>query len=258
LRQWFDAVFAMPTIDRETPDILEIMPDDPHKPLLLLSSAGFDLAARVAAAASASPSSASTSIRSFSMGSSDTSGSAAYGLDKSIVSAAASGGWVVLSNAHLAAAAVVALQNKLAGMKLHPSFRLILTAEISHAGSLSQITFDNSKVVVLEAPRSLRDVLIGSLSCIDSMCSPQPIERARLLLLVAWLHAVIVTRLQYVPDSWSKRYEFNETDLCSAARVACTWIDRTFAGGCPRDHLPSGALDWNAISFLIGETVLKF
>jgi hypothetical protein len=77
------------------------------------------------------------------------------------------------------------------------------------------------------------------------------------LLLVAWLHAVVVTRLQYVPDGWSKRYEFNETDLYNAARVACSWIDRSFIGGVIREHLPMDALDWNAIAFLIGETVRK-
>jgi hypothetical protein len=81
------------------------------------------------------------------------------------------------------------------------------------------------------------------------------VERARVLMLVAWVHAVIVTRLHYLPEGWSKVYEFNETDLCSAARVACSWIDRAFAEGAIREHLPLGALDWNAVAFLIGETV---
>ena len=105
----------------------------------------------------------------------------------------------MLSNAHLAAPAVVALQKKIAGLKLHPTFRLIIAAEITHAQSLSQTTFDNSKVCVFEASRSLRDVLLGSLACIEPMCNPQPVERARVLLLVAWLHAVVTTRLQYSP-----------------------------------------------------------
>jgi hypothetical protein len=108
---------------------------------------------------------------------------------------------------------------------------------------------------VFEAPRCLRDVLLGALARIERFCHPQPVERARVLMLVAWLHAVIVTRLQYVPDGWSKCYEFNEGDLCSAAQVACSCIDHAFAGGVIREHLPLDALDWQAVACLIGETV---
>jgi dynein heavy chain 1, cytosolic len=264
VRQWLHAMFSNSMIDRETPDVLSLIPRDPHIPLLLLSSSGFDMTTRVTAAASASsasssvPSSQSQSLglRSFSMGSTDTSGSGSI-LDKAISAAAVSGGWVMISNVHLGATAVVSLQKKIAGLKLHPSFRLIFTAEISHADAIHQTTYDNSKVAVFEAPRSARDVLLGALACIEPACSPQPIERSRVLLLVAWLHAVVVTRLQYVPDGWSKRYEFNETDLCNAARVACSWIDRSFIAGVIREHLPMDALDWYAIAFLIGETVRK-
>ena len=161
----------------------------------------------------------------------------------------------MISNVHLAASAVVTLQKKVSSLKLHPSFRLILAAEISHADAIHQTTYDHSKVAVFEAPRSVRDVLLGALACIEPSCLPQPVERARVLMLVAWLHAVVVTRLQYVPDGWSKRYEFNESDLCSAARVACSWIDRAFVGGVIREYLPLDALDWSAIAFLIAETV---
>ena len=161
----------------------------------------------------------------------------------------------MIANVHLAAAAAVALEKKIAALKLHPCFRLILTAEISHAHVIHQTTYDHSKVVVFESPRSLRDLLLSALACIEPVCHPQPVERARLLTLVAWVHAVVVARLQYLPEGWSKRYEFNETDLCSAARVVGSWIERAFAGGVIREHVPQGALDWNAIAFLIGETV---
>ncbi len=255
MRQWLHAIFSVPMLDRETPDVATLVPKDAHTPLLLLSSPGFDMVSRVSAAASASSPTTSLPLRSFSMGSSEVSGGNTSSLDKAVTVAAASGGWILISNAHLAAAAVLNLQKKIGGLKLHPSFRLILAAEISHADAINQATFDNSKVVLFEAPRSLRDVLLGALSCIQPMFTPQPIERARVLLLVAWLHAVIISRLQYVPEGWSKRYEFNETDLCSAARVACSWIDRAFVGGRTRDHLPANALDWTAIAFLISETV---
>jgi dynein heavy chain 1 len=265
VRSWLYALFSNQLLDRETPHVSTLIPSDPNTPLLLLSSSGFDMAARVAAAASASaaassPASAllspsqSVFLRSFSMGATDAAAGSA-GLDKAIAAAAASGGWIMISNVHLAASAVVTLQKKVSSLKLHPSFRLILAAEISHADAIHQTTYDHSKVAVFEAPRSVRDVLLGALACIEPACLPQPVERARVLMLVAWLHAVVVTRLQYVPDGWSKRYEFNESDLCSAARVACSWIDRAFVGGVIREYLPLDALDWSAIAFLIAETV---
>jgi dynein heavy chain 1 len=261
-RQWLHAMFAIHMLERETPDVSRLLPEDSRVPLLLLSSAGFDMGARVAAAASSAscvPSlkaSPSLPLRSFTMGSSDASGGSTQSLDKYIAAAAANGGWVLVTNVHLAATAVLALQKKVAGLKLHPSFRLILTAEISHADAINQSTFDCSKIAVFEAPRSLRDVFLGSLFCIQPFCAPKPIERARVLLHVAWLHSVVITRLQYFPDGWTRRYEFNETDLCSAARIAGSWIDRAFVGGCIRDHLPMDSLDWTAIATLIAETVM--
>lgn len=264
LRQWLFALFGNTMLDRETPDLCTLVTPDPHTPLLLLSSSGFDLSARVAAAAAASAAALSLTatqssqpppaLRAFVLGSSDDAGAAAS-LDKAINAAAAAGSWIMISNVHMASAAVVALQKKISGLKLHTAFRLILTAEASHAHAIHQATYERCRVIVFEASRCLRDNLLGALARIEPLCHPQPVERARVLMLVAWVHAVIVTRLHYLPEGWSKVYEFNETDLCSAARVACSWIDRAFAEGAIREHLPLGALDWNAVAFLIGETV---
>lgn len=52
-----------------------------------------------------------------------------------------------------------------------------------------------------------------------------PGERARLYFLLAWFHAVVQERLRYAPLGWSKKYEFNESDLRVACDTLDTWIE---------------------------------
>ena len=41
-------------------------------------------------------------------------------------------------------------------------------------------------------------------------------EKVRLYFLLAWFHAVVQERLRYVPLSWSKTYDFNNSDMATA------------------------------------------
>ena len=52
-----------------------------------------------------------------------------------------------------------------------------------------------------------------------------PSERARLYFLLAWFHAIVQERLRYAPLGWSKKYEFNESDLRCACDTIDIWID---------------------------------
>ena len=52
-----------------------------------------------------------------------------------------------------------------------------------------------------------------------------PVERAHLYFLLAWFHAIVQERLVYAPLGWSKRYEFNESDLRCACDTIDIWID---------------------------------
>ena len=62
---------------------------------------------------------------------------------------------------------------------------------------------------------------------IDSCIFQAPNERARLYFLLAWFHAIVQERLTYAPLGWSKKYEFNESDLKCACDTLDTWIDDT-------------------------------
>jgi hypothetical protein len=43
--------------------------------------------------------------------------------------------------------------------------------------------------------------------------------RAKLLFLLAWFHAVVQERRAYVPQGWTKFYEFSFADLRSGAEI---------------------------------------
>lgn len=53
----------------------------------------------------------------------------------------------------------------------------------------------------------------------------EPHERARLYFLLAWFHAIIQERLRYAPLGWTKKYEFNESDLRMGCDTLDTWLD---------------------------------
>ena len=51
------------------------------------------------------------------------------------------------------------------------------------------------------------------------------VARAQALFVLAWLHAVVQERRVYIPQGWSKFYEFSLSDLRAGANL----IDRLFS-----------------------------
>ncbi len=72
----------------------------------------------------------------------------------------------------------------------------------------------------------MRANLVRTFSTVPAprMCR-EPHERARLYFLLAWFHATIQERLSYAPLGWTKKYEFNESDLRMACDTLDTWLD---------------------------------
>lgn len=81
---------------------------------------------------------------------------------------------------------------------------------------------------MFEPPPGIRANLLRTFSQIPAQrMAKAPNERARLYFLVAWFHAIVQERLTYAPLGWSKKYEFNESDLKCACDTLDTWIDDT-------------------------------
>ena len=149
--------------------------------------------------------------------------------DNAISSAIKSGRWVLLKNVHLAPQWLVQLEKKILTSTPHSGFRLFLTTEINPKLPVNLLR--SSRVFVYEPAAGIKNNMFRTLSSIaPEKMNAQPAERARIYMLLSWLHAVIQERLRYVPLGWSKHYEFNDADLRSALDTVDTWVNNVAKG----------------------------
>eukprot|EP00051_Salpingoeca_urceolata_P022682 m.374607 g.374607 ORF g.374607 m.374607 type:complete len:4614 (-) comp20005_c1_seq14:242-14083(-) len=171
--------------------------------------------------------------------------------DKAINNATRTGKWVVLKNVHLAPTWLVSLEKRLTSLTPHPSFRLFLTSEI-HPKLPVNIT-RTSRVFVYEPAPGVKANLLGTLHTFPtSRINAEPAERGRIYILLAWLHAVVQERLRYAPLGWSKKYEFGESDLRTAADTIDTWLTSEAKG---RAHVDPDKIPWPALQTLLSQTI---
>lgn len=134
--------------------------------------------------------------------------------DKAIANAAATGTWVLVKNVHLAPSWLQSLEKRLDSLKPHAEFRLFLSMESSPKIPVNLIRA--SRVLMYEQPAGIRANMKDSLSSLSPRASKPPVEKARIYLLLSFLHAVVQERLRYAPSlGWKGFWEFNDSDVSS-------------------------------------------
>lgn len=212
-------------------------------PILMCSVPGYDASGRVDDLAAE----LNRNITSIAIGSAEGFSQA----EKAINSASKSGKWVMLKNVHLAPQWLVQLEKKLHALQSNPSFRLFLTLEIHPKIPVNLLRA--GRIFVFEPPPGIRANLLRTFSTIPaSRMMKAPNERSRLYFLVSWFHAIVQERLRYCPLGWSKRYEFNESDLKVSFDTLDTWIDAVSMG---RTNLPPEKIPFDAIRTLFGQCI---
>lgn len=212
-------------------------------PVLMCSVPGYDASGRVDDLAAE----LNRSITSIAIGSVEGFSQA----EKAINSASKSGKWVMLKNVHLAPQWLVQLEKKLHALQPNPSFRLFLTLEIHPKIPVNLLRA--GRIFVFEPPPGIRANLLRTFSTVPaSRMMKVPNERSRLYFMVSWFHAVVQERLRYSPLGWSKKYEFNESDLKVAFDTLDTWIDTVSMG---RTNLPPEKVPFDAIRTLFGQCI---
>ncbi|OON23868.1 ATPase family protein, partial [Opisthorchis viverrini] len=223
------------------------------EPILLLISPGADPSQELAEAAAArfgnrkdSISLADSHYRQVAMGQ----GQADLAISE-LHAAAEAGDWLCLKNLHLVIPWLPTLEKEINSllldeqvsandisnrkntgdgiMHVHQNFRLWLTAE-PHAGFPSALLQTCLKVAY-EAPPGLKRNLRRTYESWTRsyLAQGNSSNRATTLAALAWFHAVVQERRNYIPQGWTKFYEFSYADLRAAADV----IDRLL--------LPSGS-----------------
>ena len=133
--------------------------------------------------------------------------------------AAKAGHWLCLKNLHLVVHWVPELEKELSALQPHASFRLWLTTE-QHP-SFPAIILQQSLKITFEAPPGMQKNLQRTY---ESLMHKEFVEkgspsRAQLLFVLSWFHAVLQERRTYIPQGWTKFYEFSPADLRSAADI---------------------------------------
>ncbi|KAJ5199992.1 Dynein heavy chain domain-2 [Penicillium cf. griseofulvum] len=211
------------------------------RPIALSSSPGFDASYKVDALVEATR----ATCANIAMGSNEGLESA----DKAISNAAAVGNWVLVKNVHLAPAWLQSLEKRLDSLKPHKEFRLFLSMESSPKIPVNLIRA--SRVLMYEQPAGVRANMKDSLSSLNVRASKAPIEKARVYLLLCFLHAVVQERLRYAPSlGWKGFWEFNDSDYECSAFIIDHWVDTVSQG---RSNVAPQKIPWEMIRTLVAE-----
>ena len=132
--------------------------------------------------------------------------------------AAQNGSWICLKNLHLVIAWLPTLEKELSSLEPHPDFRLWLTSEQHHA--FPSILLQESLKATFESPPGVKKNLQRTFE----VWGPEFFEgtspvHARLLFLLACFHSVVQERRNFIPQGWTKFYEFSYGDLKAGSFV---------------------------------------
>ncbi|KAJ6043663.1 uncharacterized protein N7446_001860 [Penicillium canescens] len=211
------------------------------RPIALSSSPGFDASYKVDALVERTH----ATCANIAMGSNEGLESA----DKAISNAAAGGNWVLVKNVHLAPSWLQSLEKRLDSLKPHKEFRLFLSMESSPKIPVNLIRA--SRVLMYEQPAGVRANMKDSLSTLNVRASKAPVEKARVYLLLCFLHAVVQERLRYAPSlGWKGFWEFNDSDYECSAYIIDHWVDTVAQG---RSNVAPQKIPWEMIRTLITE-----
>lgn len=239
--------FVTQVFGAETFDIVEDLKDTAMQvsatlPIALVSTPGFDASYKVDNLVER----VKVKCTNIAMGSNEGLASA----DKAITSAAETGSWVLVKNVHLAPTWLQSLEKRMESLNPHPEFRLFLSMESSPKIPVNLLRA--SRVLMYEQPAGVRANMKDSMSSLSTRATKSPVERARLYLLISFLHAVVQERLRYAPTlGWKGFWEFNDSDYECSAFIIDTWLD-TVAGN--RTNIAPQNIPWDMICYLVTET----
>lgn len=152
--------------------------------------------------------------------------------------AAKKGQWLCLKNLHLVVSFLSTLEKEFKSLPdRHERFRLFLTTE-PHP-HFPSILLENCFKISYEAPPGLKQ----NLSRILSSQSPDPsTPTGKLQFVLSYFHALIQERRNYIPQGWTKSYEFNYGDFRAGTQLSQE-VSRT------------SKIEWDMLHGLMQDTV---
>ncbi|XP_064610087.1 cytoplasmic dynein 2 heavy chain 1-like isoform X3 [Liolophura sinensis] len=139
---------------------------------------------------------------------------------------ARNGEWLCLKNLHLVTAWLPQLEKEINCLQPHQEFRLWMTAEVHP--KFPTILLQSSLKMTYEAPPGVKKNLQRTYESwsVDYVSKGGNVIRSQALFVLAWFHAVVQERRMYIPQGWTKFYEFSLSDLRAGADI----LDRLCSG----------------------------
>ncbi|KAI0210443.1 Cytoplasmic dynein 2 heavy chain 1 [Lamellibrachia satsuma] len=138
---------------------------------------------------------------------------------------ARNGEWLCLKNLHLVTSWLPTLEKELNQLQPDDGFRLWMTAEVHP--KFPTVLLQSSLKITYEAPPGVKKNLLRTYES----WSPEFVSgngntvRSQALFALAWFHAMVQERRNYIPQGWTKFYEFGLSDLRAGAQI----VDRLCA-----------------------------
>jgi len=134
---------------------------------------------------------------------------------------AAQGTWLCLKNLHLVVAWLPQLEKEFNMLEPHENFRLWLTSEPHD--KFPALLLTQSLKITFQAPPGIKNNMMKTYT----MWSPVFLRNlspftSGVLFILAWFHAVVQERRNYIPQGWVKFHEFSTADLRCAADIIVT------------------------------------
>ncbi|KAE9420714.1 hypothetical protein Angca_008064, partial [Angiostrongylus cantonensis] len=123
--------------------------------------------------------------------------------------AAVDGQWLCLCNVHLMLGIIPVIQKELAGVTPHEKFRLWMTTE--EENKFPAIMLQQCLKITFEPPPGIRNNLLRTYSQIDEV--KRSVLVNQIIFALAWLHALLQERRTFIPQAWTKFYEFSSADV---------------------------------------------
>ncbi|XP_053958646.1 cytoplasmic dynein 2 heavy chain 1 [Anastrepha ludens] len=155
--------------------------------------------------------------------------------------AAELGKWICIKNVHLVPDWLPELDRELEVLKKRDGFRLWLICE-STRGFSDTIMYKFVKVLY-EFPSGIKHKvrrMLQNFALSDYRSISKEAKLVKIRFVVFIVMAVLQERRKYIPQGWSKYYEFGEADLKAAMEVLL-WLDSTMS---------SGRCDWTILQRL--------
>lgn len=133
--------------------------------------------------------------------------------------------WICLKNVHLVPHWLEMLNQELDRSDVNDNFRLWLLCD--SADNLPQSLVVKSNKILYESPSGMKNKVLRLINLWMPMLSKKKdSKQLRLYVILFMLNAILQERRVYIPQGWSKWYDFSDSDLRTAISMM-EWIEKS-------------------------------